>query len=59
MELKPGARATEGDLIDYCHHRLAGYECPRTVAFVDRLPRSDSGKIYKRRLRGHFRRSSR
>ncbi len=34
--------------------RLAGYKVPRLVAFHDALPREDSGKIFKRRLRDPF-----
>jgi len=38
-------------LIAHCRGRLAHFKCPREVVFVDTLPRSDTGKIYKRRLR--------
>ncbi len=35
--------------------RLAHYKCPRTVDFVDALPREDNGKIFKRKLRDEYR----
>ena len=34
---------------------LARFKCPRRVDFVDHLPRTDSGKLYKRRLRDEYR----
>jgi acyl-CoA synthetase (AMP-forming)/AMP-acid ligase II len=50
-----GSDALADDLIGHCRDRLAHFKCPREVAFVDALPRSDNGKIYKRRLRETFR----
>jgi acyl-CoA synthetase (AMP-forming)/AMP-acid ligase II len=40
-----------GDIIELCRQHLAGYKCPRTVDFVESLPRNASGKILKARLR--------
>jgi acyl-coenzyme A synthetase/AMP-(fatty) acid ligase len=34
--------------------RLAAYKCPRTVDFIDALPRNPTGKILKRDLRKPF-----
>jgi long-chain acyl-CoA synthetase len=42
------------DLIAYCRDRLAHFKCPRTVDFVSELPRSDTGKLYKRMLRDAY-----
>ena len=47
----------------FCGERLAGYKRPRTVDFVDELPRNANGKVLKRVLRepyweGHSRRVS-
>jgi long-chain acyl-CoA synthetase len=39
------------DLIAWCRDRLAHFKCPRSVDFVPELPRSDTGKLYKRMLR--------
>ena len=44
-----------GELIDYCRGRLAHYKCPRSVDFVDELPRHDNGKLYKHKLRESYR----
>jgi long-chain acyl-CoA synthetase len=43
------------ELVAFCRRRLARYKCPRRVDFVDRLPRQDNGKIYKRVLRDRYR----
>ena len=47
--------ALADELIEFCRGRLAHFKCPRSVDFVDRLPRDDNGKIYKRRLRDEYR----
>jgi long-chain acyl-CoA synthetase len=44
--LVPGA----GELIAFCHERLAGYKCPKSVDFVSTLPRTPSGQLRKREL---------
>jgi len=44
----------EVELIAYCRSELATYKCPRTVDFVDQLPRDPSGKLYKRLLRERY-----
>jgi long-chain acyl-CoA synthetase len=42
------------ELIAYCRDRLAHFKCPRSVDFVPELPRSDTGKLYKRMLRDAY-----
>src|SRR5215472_3969847 len=42
------------ELIAYCRDRLAHFKCPRTVDFVPELPRSETGKLYKRMLRDAY-----
>ncbi len=49
--LKPGESATEQEIIEYCKANAAEYKKPRSVDFVDELPRNPSGKILKRTLR--------
>ena len=51
VELEPGARLTEDEIRDHVRGRLASYKVPRHVVFDDRLPREDTGKLFKRRLR--------
>jgi fatty-acyl-CoA synthase/long-chain acyl-CoA synthetase len=43
--------ATEDELIAFCAERLAGYKKPRSIDFVDELPRDAAGKLLKRRIR--------
>ena len=43
------------ELRQFCREHLAHFKCPRTVDFVAQLPREDTGKIYKRKLRDEYR----
>ncbi len=57
VQLADCAEPSEGlaaQLIDYCRPELATYKCPRTVDFVDELPRDPNGKLYKRLLRDRY-----
>jgi long-chain acyl-CoA synthetase len=51
--LDPTAKGTvgEADLIEFCRLRLAGYKKPRSIDFVEDLPKNAAGKIDKARLR--------
>jgi len=49
--LKPGAAATEAEIIAFCKERIAGYKTPKSIDFVTALPRNPSGKILRRELR--------
>ncbi|HYF90846.1 MAG TPA: long-chain fatty acid--CoA ligase [Symbiobacteriaceae bacterium] len=48
--LKPGAAATEQEILDFCKERLAAYKRPRAVEFIDALPKSTVGKVLRRVL---------
>jgi fatty-acyl-CoA synthase len=52
--LKPGASATEEELIQFMVDRLAKYKVPKSVTFMDALPISAAGKILKRELRDRW-----
>ena len=52
--LAPGTSLSEADVIAYARQHLAGYKCPRSVAFADELPRTGSGKLLKRELRAPY-----
>ena len=52
--VKPGARVTADDIIAYARERVAGYKLPKSIDFVDSLPRNPSGKIVKRDLRERY-----
>jgi long-chain acyl-CoA synthetase len=45
---------TESELIEFCRARLSHYKCPRSVDFVDQLPRDPNGKVKKRQLRDPY-----
>jgi len=51
IELAPGASLTAAEVQAHARTSLAGYKVPRVVEFSPSLPREDSGKIFKRRLR--------
>jgi acyl-CoA synthetase (AMP-forming)/AMP-acid ligase II len=53
VELKPGAEATEEELIEYCRGSLARFKIPRYVRFVDSWPMSAT-KVQKFKLREQF-----
>jgi long-chain acyl-CoA synthetase len=58
VELKAGVTASPElgrELIAFCREHLAHYKCPRSVAFTERLPREDNGKLYKQALRAQYR----
>jgi acyl-CoA synthetase (AMP-forming)/AMP-acid ligase II len=48
------ASVTEAELIAYARTQLAGYKCPKSVDFVEALPRNATGKILKRELRRKY-----
>ncbi len=45
------APVSEAELIDFCRARLSHYKCPKSVDFVESLPRDPNGKVRKRELR--------
>ena len=45
---------TEDEIIGHCREKLAGFKRPRSVVFVDELPRNVMGKVIKRDLREQF-----
>ncbi|HYG26368.1 MAG TPA: long-chain-fatty-acid--CoA ligase [Caulobacteraceae bacterium] len=49
--LKPGAEPDAEAIIAHCRGRIAGYKVPKSVDFVDALPRNPSGKVLRRELR--------
>ena len=47
-----GATLDEDDVKAYVRSNLANFKVPRSVTFMDRLPRNATGKVLKRELRG-------
>jgi long-chain acyl-CoA synthetase len=50
----PGAVLTSEAVRHWLHERIAGFKVPRVVTLHDQLPREDTGKIFKRRLRDPY-----
>jgi acyl-CoA synthetase (AMP-forming)/AMP-acid ligase II len=50
--LAAGARVSGDELIGFCGERLAAYKVPRSVSFIDALPRNAMGKVARSELRG-------
>jgi len=52
--VQPGQNCTAEELIAYARERIAAYKAPKSVDFVDALPRNPSGKILKKDLRAKY-----
>ncbi len=50
VTLKPGASATEQEIIEFCRQHIARFKCPAAVEFID-LPKTSTGKVQKFVLR--------
>jgi long-chain acyl-CoA synthetase len=48
--LRDGQTATEQEILDYCHARMARYKVPKFVEFRRQLPKSMIGKVLRREL---------
>lgn len=51
IALKPGAIADPSDILAFARSRIAAFKLPKSIDFVDALPRNASGKVLKRKLR--------
>jgi fatty-acyl-CoA synthase len=49
--VKPGKELTAHDIIAFAHERIARFKTPRSIEFLEALPRNGSGKILRRQLR--------
>jgi long-chain acyl-CoA synthetase len=54
VALRPGASATADDIIAFVKERVAAYKYPRTVQFVETLPKGATGKILKKELKAQL-----
>jgi len=52
--IKQGAQATSAEIVEFCKERLARYKAPKSVEFMETLPKTPSGKILKRELRDTY-----
>jgi acyl-CoA synthetase (AMP-forming)/AMP-acid ligase II len=54
VTLKPGRQATDSEIFALCRQHLAGFKVPKSVEFVESLPKGGTGKILKRVLREKY-----
>jgi long-chain acyl-CoA synthetase len=52
VSLRPGRSATADELIAFCRERMAAYKYPRQVEILDEIPKTATGKLLRRELRG-------
>jgi long-chain acyl-CoA synthetase len=52
--LKPGSTATEQEIIEHCVDWLSSFKKPRSVEFIDELPKNPAGKVLKTELRKKY-----
>ena len=54
VQLKEAQNATEEEIIQWCDERLSSMKKPKSVDFIDELPRDINGKVYKRQIRDKY-----
>jgi len=54
IHLKPGEKATEEEVIEFCKQHIASYKKPKSIIFVDELPTNPSGKVLKDEVRARY-----
>ena len=54
VELQDGATMEESDVRSFLRERVAAFKVPKLIKFATDLPREDSGKIFKRKLRAPY-----
>ncbi len=52
--VEPPGSLSDAEVMAHAREHLAGYKVPRSVSFMDELPRTGSGKILKRELRAPY-----
>lgn len=52
--LKKGEVVTPEEIIEYCRTRLAGFKRPRSVVFINALPRNPMGKVLRKKVREEY-----
>ena len=51
---KPGSILTEAELLEFCRSRIAHFKCPRSIEFMESLPKTATGKVLKKGLRKKY-----
>jgi long-chain acyl-CoA synthetase len=51
--LRDDCEATEAEILEFCRARLADFKCPKTIEFLEDIPKGPTGKLLKRELNRH------
>jgi acyl-CoA synthetase (AMP-forming)/AMP-acid ligase II len=51
---KPGSNLNEAELLEFCRTRIAHFKCPRSIEFLESLPKTATGKVLKKGLRKKY-----
>ncbi len=51
---KPGSNLSEAELLEFCRSRISHYKCPRSIEFLESLPKTATGKVLKKGLRQKY-----
>ena len=51
---KPGSNVTADELLEFCRSRIAHFKSPRSIEFLESLPKTATGKVLKRKLRKKY-----
>jgi len=54
IRLQPHATATDHQIKDHCKQHLLSWKCPKTILFVDEIPRNTMGKVLKEGVKRLF-----
>jgi len=54
ITVKAGEKMTEDEVIEFCKEHLASYKKPKSIIFVDALPKNPLGKVSKKELRAMY-----
>jgi acyl-CoA synthetase (AMP-forming)/AMP-acid ligase II len=54
VSLRPGKKATQEEIINFCKDHLASYKKPKSVEFIAEIPKNPYGKVLKRELREKY-----
>jgi acyl-CoA synthetase (AMP-forming)/AMP-acid ligase II len=54
VELRPQTQITAAELVQFARGRIASFKCPKLVQFIDRLPRTVSGKVQRAEVRRYL-----
>jgi acyl-CoA synthetase (AMP-forming)/AMP-acid ligase II len=54
VTLKKDATASENEIIAFCKEHVASYKAPKSVEFLEALPKNPQGKILKKEIRAKY-----